>query len=96
MTQEKIEKYLKNYIEEVINPRFRKITGNKRIEVTIDEFVESKKLPGVFQLWLSVEPEMENIHYMTLTNDIYTFFDILGLDNLPVIYWSDDYSYNRP
>lgn len=96
MTQEKLEKYLRNYLREVINPRFKKITGDESIEVTVDHFSESETMPGVYRLWLNVTPETDNIFYMRLTDDIYTFFDMLGLDNLPVIYWSDDDAYIRP
>ena len=92
MTQEKLEKYLRNYLREVINPRFKKITGDDSIEVTLDDIKENEKMPGVYRLWLSMNPETDNIFYMRLTDDIYTFFDMLGLDNLPVIFWSDEYS----
>lgn len=96
MTQERIEKYLKVYVKEVITPRFRRITGDENIEITVDDFRESETVPGVYRLWLGVYPETESIYYHKLTEDIYTFFDMFGIDNLPVIFWTDDDTYVRP
>jgi hypothetical protein len=97
MTQEKLEKYLKNYLDVIINPRFRKIYGDDNLEITLDNIKESETMPGVYRVFLGVNPEPSiNLLYIQLTEDIYTFFDMLGFENLPVIFWSDDDAYVRP
>ena len=97
MTQEKLEKYLKNYLKEVITPRFKKLSGDDTIEITLDSIRESENYPGMYRLFLGVNPTpSENILYIQLTEDIYSFFDMLGFENLPVIFWSDDDAYIQP
>jgi hypothetical protein len=97
MTQEKLEKYLKNYLKEVITPRFRKMYDDDSLEIILDHIKESENYPGMYRLFLGVNPpQNENILYIELTDDVYTFFDMLGFENLPVIFWSDDDVYVRP
>ena len=97
MTQKKLEKYLKNYLDEVINPRFRDMYGDDSLEITLDSIRESENYPGMYRLFLGVNPTpSENILYIQLTDDIYSFFDMLGFENLPVIFWSDDDAYIQP
>jgi len=96
MTQEKIKKYLKNYLKEVINPRAKKLSGDDTIEVTLDNIKESETMPGIYRIFLGVNPKPYDAFYYQLSEDIFSFFDMLGLENLPVIFWSDDDAYIQP
>ena len=96
MTKEKLEKYLKRYLKHIITPRAKKISGDDDTEVTLDSIRESETFPGIYRVFIGVTPPTESLFYHQLTNDIYTFFDMLGFENLPVIFWSDDDAYVRP
>ena len=97
MTQEKLKKYLKNYLDSIINPRFREMSGDDSLEITLDHIKESETMPGIYRIFLGVNPTpSKNLLYMQLTDEIYNFFDMLGFENLPVIFWSDDDAYIQP
>lgn len=90
MVKERLEKYLKNYLDTVITPRLQKLSRNPDVKIYIESIRESVNIPGVDRIFLYIEPTLPQSFYYQLNDDIYNFFDMLGFENLPVIFWSDE------
>ena len=88
----KIEKYLQNYLDDVISPEINnKLVGedDEPIKFSVYKVTHGESNPNRINFFLDMDPDWTKGSYTyKINSDISSFFKMLGLDNSLHIYWN--------
>ena len=88
----KIEKYLQNYLDDIISPKINdELVGedDEPIKVSVYKVTQGESNPNRINFFLEMDPDWSKGSIAHKINmDIATFFQMLGLDKTLHIYWN--------